>query len=373
MPAARSTVAAAMVVIAAWSGTGPPTTVLAERDAPETVASAEAATEAAAAARTFLDRYVEPDGRVVRHDQGGDTVSEGQAYGMLIAAAVGDAAAFDAMRRWTFEHLMTERGLLAFRWSDGEIADRMPAADADLLVAAALVLAGDRFGDRSMAVDRARIADAIVANEVVDVGGQPVLVAGPWAHADGIVNPSYFVLPAMSLLADAGDYRWAAIAATSRRLTADLMAAPPHLPPDWATVSVDDGSAGPSIQPRPAPGGDLTVYGFEAVRLIVQLAADCDPAGRELAARAWPFLAAEVADGTVNATYHLDGTPASDYPYPAALVAAAAAAHAAGDAEAAAGLLDVATELDDARPTYYGAVWIALARLWLDTDLLTTC
>ena len=36
-------------------------------------------------------------------------------------------------------------------------------------------------------------------------------------------------------------------------------------------------------------------------------------------------------------------------------------------------LLDEATELDEARPTYYGSVWIALARLWLDTDLLSAC
>nr|WP_235733865.1 glycosyl hydrolase family 8 [Mycolicibacterium austroafricanum] len=35
----------------------------------------------------MLSRYVESDGRVVRHDEGGDVVSEGQAYGMLIAAA----------------------------------------------------------------------------------------------------------------------------------------------------------------------------------------------------------------------------------------------------------------------------------------------
>jgi endoglucanase len=43
--------------------------------------------EAAAlqAGRDFLDHYVEGDGRVVRRDEGGDVVSEGQAYGMLIA------------------------------------------------------------------------------------------------------------------------------------------------------------------------------------------------------------------------------------------------------------------------------------------------
>ncbi|MBV8429650.1 MAG: hypothetical protein JO244_00690, partial [Solirubrobacterales bacterium] len=41
------------------------------------------------AAQHFLDRYVLPDGRVERIDQGGDTVGEGQAYGMLLAAGIG--------------------------------------------------------------------------------------------------------------------------------------------------------------------------------------------------------------------------------------------------------------------------------------------
>ena len=50
-----------------------------------------------AAAQHFLDRYVDPDGRVVRIDQGGDTVGEGQAYGMLLAAAIGDSHRFDTI------------------------------------------------------------------------------------------------------------------------------------------------------------------------------------------------------------------------------------------------------------------------------------
>ena len=361
--------AAVAAIVGTLSGVTPVPTPPALAEWPHGAArTAEPAAEAAAAARRFLDRYVDSDGRVVRHDQGGDTVSEGQAYAMLIAAAVGDADAFDVIRRWTFDQLMTDSGLLAFRWADGSIADPMPAADADLLAAAALVLAGDRFGDASMAVDAARLADAIVANEVADIDGEPVLLAGPWALADGIVNPSYFVLPAMSVLASSGDYRWAAVASSSRRVIAELTASRPHLPPDWAHVA-----AGATTEPRPAPGGDTVVYGFEAVRLIVQLAADCDPAGRDLAARVWPFLSSEDADGTVNASYHLDGSPATDYPHPVGLTAAAAAAHAAGDGDAADRLLDEAAELDEARPTYYGSVWIALARLWLDTDLLSAC
>ena len=49
---------------------------------------------ATAAARAFLTAYVDPDGRVVRRDQGGDTVSEGQGYALLLAVVLGDKARF---------------------------------------------------------------------------------------------------------------------------------------------------------------------------------------------------------------------------------------------------------------------------------------
>src|SRR6266571_1756749 len=45
---------------------------------------------ARSSAQAFLDGYIDPDGRVVRRDQGGDTVSEGQSYAMLTAVALGD-------------------------------------------------------------------------------------------------------------------------------------------------------------------------------------------------------------------------------------------------------------------------------------------
>jgi len=61
----------------------------------------------------FLRRYVDGDGRVVRRDQGGDTVSEGQAYGMLIAAGLGDWKRFDTIWGWTRSHLRRPDGLLS--------------------------------------------------------------------------------------------------------------------------------------------------------------------------------------------------------------------------------------------------------------------
>ena len=52
-------------------------------------------------AARFIQVYVRPDGRVVRLDQGRDTVSEGQAYGLLLAQAAGDQQAFCRMWTWT--------------------------------------------------------------------------------------------------------------------------------------------------------------------------------------------------------------------------------------------------------------------------------
>src|SRR3954466_7344499 len=84
------------------------------------------------AGQKFLDEYVEADGRVVRRDEGGDVVSEGQAYGMLIAVAVGDEARFRSIWNWSKTHLRRADGLLAWRWADGEVAGPNSAADADL-------------------------------------------------------------------------------------------------------------------------------------------------------------------------------------------------------------------------------------------------
>jgi endoglucanase len=76
-------------------------------------------------AERFLSRYVTADGRVVRREQGGDTVSEGQAYAMLLTAASGDRDRFRRVWRWTRAHLQRRDGLLS---SVAQGRRRRPAA-----------------------------------------------------------------------------------------------------------------------------------------------------------------------------------------------------------------------------------------------------
>lgn len=97
------------------------------------------------AGRRFLETYVARDGRVVRRDQGGDTVSEGQAYGMLIAVALADEDTFRRIWWWTRTHLQRSDGLLSHRWADGSVADPEPADDLRLR----LTLDGHPAGDEN--------------------------------------------------------------------------------------------------------------------------------------------------------------------------------------------------------------------------------
>jgi endoglucanase len=316
---------------------------------------------AQAAAERFLDGYVDGDGRVVRRDQGGDTVSEGQAYALLLAVAIGDQERFDQVWGWTRAHLQQPDGLLAWRWAGGRVTDAQPAADADLDAARALALADRRWGAGAYGAAARRLAGAILASETVTSGGDPVVVAGPWARGPRMVNPSYLSPRAAALLA-AWDPRWAAVARSSRRLADKLTAG--GLPPDWAQLDPY------GISPAPAPGtGEQPRYGYDALRLPLRFAESCDPEDRAIAARLWPRLQA-AAGVPVRG---LDGRPAAGGESAPALAGAAGAAQAAGDRAAASRLLDQADASEADHSTYYGAAWVALARTMLDTGALGHC
>ena len=343
--------------------------MLLPRDAPTPEPNAEAL--ARVAADRFLDRYMDPDGRVVRRDQGGDTVSEGQAYAMLLAVAIGDQPRFEQAWNWAKVHLQREDGLLSWRWLEGRVPDRNSASDADVDAAHALVLAGWRFHQPRYLDEGRRIARSILDGEtVVLLEGARVLVAGPWARSSPyVINPSYFAPSAFrSLEAATGDPRWRALVRSSKQLVGRLTDDPPSLPPDWALLDQDG-----ALRPVPSPEGirGRPRYGFDAPRLLLRLVADCAGTSRGLAVSAGRLLPHQ--PGRVAAEYDLRGGELVAYGHPLADVAASAVATAGGDPRTARLLLDHAEHLDRQAPTYYGAAWLALGRVLLTTTLLTDC
>ena len=314
---------------------------------------------ARSAAADFLDRYVDPDGRVVRRDQGGDTVSEGQSYGLLLAQVAQRPELERSIDAWT-ERLRRSDGLLSFlAGPDGTVLDPQAASDGDLVVAWARQRSGNDRGPP--------LADAVLRAEVVDVGGQPLLAAGPWATgAPATLNPSYWVLPAYEALSS-GNQAWRAQSASALAALEDLTRGGELLPPDWARAD------GAELSPTPAPSADVPVprYGLDAQRTLVWLAASCDERARKLAAGWWPLLQDPVRSGAIALS--LQGQVLEPSLHPLPLVAAAAAAAAAGETGDRDRLLDQAAEQDRNVPTYYGAAWVALGRALLQTDLVHDC
>jgi endoglucanase len=304
-------------------------------------------------AKQFFERYVDGDGRVVRRDQGSDTVSEGQAYAMLLAVALDDPSAFDRVWGWARRELQRPDGLLSWHWAGGRATDPQSASDADIDAATALLLAGDRFGRPGDLKEARRIADAIVRQETIRVGRERVLVAGPWARDQRVVNPSYFSPESFRRFADAfDDGRWLDLRDSSLRIMRNLTADGKRAPPDWA---VFEGKK--LVGTDQPPGGGVPSGGLDAARVLVRFAATCDGNARSLAGSLRPRVE------SWGATGH----------HPLEIVAAAAAAGAAGADELRDTLLDRADSVVRSHPTYYGWSWVALGRAMLDPHALFRC
>jgi endoglucanase len=323
---------------------------------------------AVGAARGFLQSYVTPAGAVVRRDQGGDVVSEGQGYAMLLAFALDEPSRFAKIWAWTRTNLQRPDGLFAYHWQDGAVLDSTPAADADTQIAWALSLAGHAWSLPADSAAARRIAEAIAATEIgYDAKGRPTLAAGPWGVQAGHpvqVEPGYWTFPAYSALAKlTGDHRWQALAATDAAHLSAVSRNGSALPPDWATV-------GSAVTPVSAPQtGASPVSGQDGLRAVVWAA--CLPSTHDLVTRWWQAMASTADRGPL--TRSLDGSPVATGPSPLSFVAAAAAADVAGEQQQTASLLKLSRETALKHPTYYGAAWAALGEILLTTDAIPGC
>jgi endoglucanase len=316
----------------------------------------------------FLHDWVQ-DGRVIRRDQGGDTVSEGQSYGMLIALGVRDKSEFTAIWNWTKAHLMRSDGLFAWRWQNGAVVDDQPASDADLEIARALLLAGTDFQDSAWTKQGTALADAIATHLTVETGAGRILLPGLWAAGAGpySYNPSYAAPEAIAQIAQAtSDPRWTELEKGTRAVAGELLQKSP-LPPDWAQVE-PDGSV--NDLPGPTGQGPSVRYSFDAARFPINAANSCDPTDSAMSAGLATTLGRQ---GTLSVDLDLGASPLDSVQNPVAYLARASARAAHGSVADARADIERADKLDTSDPTYYGAAWTALAPLLLDTTRLGGC
>jgi endoglucanase len=334
---------------------------------PPGAGAATPAAPPAAAARHFLDAYATADGRVVRRGDGGDVVSEGQAYGLLLAEVAGRPATARRIWEWTRAHLLRSNGLPAWHaTADGTVLDPQSASDADVLLAWGLLrYAGP--GAAGLHAEGRALAAAVLAHETAPVpGGGLVVVAGPWALGGSrpTVDPSYLMPGVFAALARlTGDARWAAAAGSAVTLVQGATAGGSRLPPDWALLD------GTSLVPAAAPGGGSPVqYGPDAARLPLWFATACADQPRALAARWWTAVLSRPGRSGSQALT-LAGQVLQPASGPLPLLTSAASARAAGEGRTSRGLLIRAAGEARRQPSYYGDAWAALGPALLARSL----
>ena len=208
------------------------------------------------------------EGRIVDGFQNSDSHSEGQGYGLTLAAVFDDMAAFEAIHGWTEKNLAVRPdALLAWRWKHDQqpnVPDPNNASDGDLFYAWALSAMAGRH-NRSELADRARAIATDLARLCIvahpDGSGAQVFLPGEKGFvtdAGFVINPSYYFPRAMRDLAVAtGVDALAKVAEDGIALVTSV--ARRQLVPDWITVDAQGWSA--------PPKGFSANVGYEAMRV----------------------------------------------------------------------------------------------------------
>ena len=308
------------------------------------------------------------------------TVSEGIAYGMLIAVLLDEQALFDGFYGYALE-FANERGLMAWYVApDGGTALGTGAAsDADEDIAWALVMAHRQWGGRGALresyLDLARRQIDRIWQYEIDHDTVPFLFKPGDEWRANVFNPSYFAPHQYRLFGEISGNRdgWQRVVdrgyqAVAASLNARNGNAENGLVPAWCDA---DGT------PVEAFPGAETNYQTDSARLPFRIAQDFayheDPRARAYLQKTSAFFAAIGADA-IGDGYHLDGRPCPDRKTPqpnagSAVFVGTAAAGAMHDAKYQtfldAAYARVRTGKLLARSRYYNHSWTVLSLLML--------
>lgn len=220
----------------------------------------------------FKARFLHPDGRIVDTGNNGVSHTEGQGWGLLFAVAFDDPAAFGAILDWTTSTLRRSQDALhAWRYVPGEanpVPDANNATDGDLFIAMALFRAARRWSRPVYAARAKAIARDVLRLLVRRAGPRTLLLPGVQGFETPdafVVNPSYYVFPALGeLAAHTRDPLWAVVQSEGLALMRDGRFGRWMLPPDWLQVSRASGALEPA-------NGWPPRFSYDAIRVPLYL------------------------------------------------------------------------------------------------------
>jgi endo-1,4-beta-D-glucanase Y len=328
--------------------------------------------------------------RVVRPDTPdglpNSTVSEGIAYGMILAVMMDDQPLFDDL--WRYAQLWaTSTGLMSW-YIDPTGTQACPgvdggcgaATDSDEDMAWALVMADRQWGGKG-ALDEDYLAyakrhiDAIWKNEVEPYAPYVLKPGDRWGGSN-VTNPSYFAPAYYRLFAEvSGNANWLKVIDSSydiiqKSLNDTNGNTNNGLVPAWCDARGT---------PRPPDPGDATHYQYDAARVPFRIGQDyCwygEPRAKAYLDKISAFFAAQGADNIFDG-YALDGTPqpeAAQEPSRSAVFVGSAGVGAMSSPDHRSfvtGTVDKVATLELlVRSRYYNESWTALSLLMMSGNL----
>ena len=215
----------------------------------------------------FKTRFMTSEGRI--QDTGNNNVShtEGQGYAMLMAVFYNDRSGFDSLWRWTQQHLKDpQSGLFYWKYNPAAadpVADKNNASDGDVLIAWALLKAGQKWQNNAYLQASDRIQKAIIAHNVLTFGGHTVMLPGRQGFNKTsyvVLNPSYFLFPAWRDFAARSHLEvWNNLIDSGMDLLSKMRFGQADLPTDWVALNAD-GTVAPATAWPPR-------FSYDAIRV----------------------------------------------------------------------------------------------------------
>ncbi|MDH3973124.1 MAG: glycosyl hydrolase family 8 [Deltaproteobacteria bacterium] len=227
---------------------------------------------------SYKTKFIRHDGRIVDYGQEKSSHSEGQGYGLLLALAYDDRETFNRVWKWTKNNLAVRAdGLFAWHWGkrhDGnwDVLDYNNATDGDILIAYALLKAGQRWKSGDYTAGGLKIVKALKEELLFIWQGRSLLLPGYKGFVKDktyTVNPSYFIFPAFRLFAGFDDKKlWNKIYGDSLFILEKASFGKFGLPGDW--VKLDKSGISPYTEKSP-------FFGYGAVRTFLYLSSETGP------------------------------------------------------------------------------------------------
>lgn len=219
--------------------------------------------------RLYKSRFISSDGRVLDTGNGDVSHSEGQGYGLLLAAWLQDREAFAKVWQWTRSNLQIRDDKL-FMWRKRQNVelrdeDHNNASDGDILIAWALLEAAKQWQMPEYETAAKQIMTDIKQKLLLQWHGLPVLLPGEYGFksADGLtINLSYWIYPAFKAFATTdGDAVWLQVSDSGLALLRQARFGRWQLPADWVQLHGDN-----SLQ-----AAKNQRFGYDAVRIPLYL------------------------------------------------------------------------------------------------------